>query len=135
MKKQYQVTLMCNNGKYKPVSTIVSLEETNDKKAIMREGQRKIMIQRYWTMADLKRYGYTSGKVREYDREKIERENAERYARIKEEKYASGEWQRPKGKATEQSCHGCRNRSSKALVGALYTLHKKLRSYLQIIPY
>lgn len=102
MKKQYQVTLMCNNGKYKPVSTIVSLEETSDKKAIMREGQRKIMIQRYWTMADLKKYGYTSGKVREYDREKIERENAERYARIKEEKYASGEWQRPKSKATAE---------------------------------
>lgn len=103
MKKQYQVTLMCDNGKYKAVSTIVTMEETNDKKAIMREGQKKIMIQRYWSMTDLKRYGYTKGKVREYDREKIERENAERYERIKEEKYASGEWKRPKGKATEQS--------------------------------
>jgi hypothetical protein len=57
------------------------------------------MIQKYWTMADLKKNGYTSGKVREYDREKIARENAERYERIKEEKYASGEWQRPKCKA------------------------------------
>lgn len=103
MKKQYQVTLMCDNGKYKAVSTIVTMEETNDKKAIMREGQKKIMIQRYWSMTDLKKYGYTKGKVREYDREKIERENAERYERIKEEKYASGEWKRPKGKATEQS--------------------------------
>ena len=101
MKKQYQVTLICDNGKYKPVSTIVTLEETTDKKVIMREGQRKIMIQRYWSMADLKKYGYTKGKVREYDLEKIERENAERYERIKEEKYASGEWKRPKGKATE----------------------------------
>ena len=101
MKKQYQVTLICDNGKYKPVSTIVTLEETSDKKIIMREGQRKIMVQRYWSMADLKKYGYTKGKVREYDREKIARENAERYERIKEEKYASGEWKRPKGKATE----------------------------------
>ena len=101
MKKQYQVTLICDNGKYKPVSTIVTLEETSDKKIIMREGQRKIMVQRYWSMADLKKYGYTKGKVREYDREKIARENAERYERIKEEKYASGEWKRPKSKATE----------------------------------
>lgn len=101
MKKQYQVTLMCDNCKYKPVSTIVTMEETNDKKTIMREGQRKIMIQRCWSITDLKKYGYTKGKVREYDREKIERENAERYERIKEEKYASGEWKRPKGKATK----------------------------------
>ena len=99
MKKQYQVTLLCKTGQYKPVSTIVTLEATDDKQLIMREGQRKIMIQKYWTMTDLKKYGYTSGKVREYDREKIAQENAERYARIKEEKYASGEWQRPKSKA------------------------------------
>ena len=98
MKKQYQVTLICENGKYKPVSTIVTMEETTDRKAIMREGQKKIMIKRYWSMADLTRYGYTKGKIREYDNEKIERENAARYAALKEEKYASGEWKRPKSK-------------------------------------
>ena len=98
MKKQYQVTLICENGKYKPVSTIVTMEETTDRKAIMREGQKKIMIKRYWSMADLTRYGYTKGKIREYDKEKIERENAARYEALKEEKYASGEWKRPKRK-------------------------------------
>ena len=98
MKKQYQVTLICENGKYKPVSTIVTMEETADRKAIMREGQKKIMIKRYWSMADLTRYGYTKGKIREYDKEKIERENAARYEALKEEKYASGEWKRPKSK-------------------------------------
>ena len=98
MKKQYQVTLICENGKYKPVSTIVTMEETTDRKAIMREGQKKIMIKRYWSMADLIRYGYTKGKIREYDKEKIERENAARYEALKEEKYASGEWKRPKSK-------------------------------------
>lgn len=98
MKKQYQVTLICENGKYKPVSTIVTMEETTDRKAIMREGQKKIMIKRYWSMADLTRYGYTKGKIREYDKEKIERENAARYEALKEEKYASGEWKRPKSK-------------------------------------
>lgn len=98
MKKQYQVTLICENGKYKPVSTIVTMEETTDKRAIMREGQKKIMIKRYWSMADLTRYGYTKGKIREYDKEKIEQENAARYEALKEEKYASGEWKRPKSK-------------------------------------
>ena len=98
MKKQYQVTLICESGKYKPVSTIVTMEETTDRKAIMREGQKKIMIKRYWSMADLTKYGYTKGKIREYDKEKIERENAARYEALKEEKYASGEWKRPKSK-------------------------------------
>ena len=98
MKKQYQITLICENGKYKPVSTIVTMEETTDRRAIMREGQKKIMIKRYWSMADLTRYGYTKGKIREYDKEKIERENAARYEALKEEKYASGEWKRPKSK-------------------------------------
>ena len=98
MKKQYQVTLICENGKYKPVSTIVTMEETTDRRAIMREGQKKIMIKRYWSMADLTRYGYTKGKIRKYDKEKIERENAARYEALKEEKYASGEWKRPKSK-------------------------------------
>ena len=98
MNKHYQVTLSCENGKYKPVSTIVTMEETTDRKAIMREGQKKIMIKRYWSMADLTRYGYTKGKIREYDKEKIERENAARYEALKEEKYASGEWKRPKSK-------------------------------------
>ena len=98
MKKQYQVTLICENGKYKPVSTIVTMEETTDRRTIMREGQKKIMIKRYWSMADLTRYGYTKGKIREYDKEKIEQENAARYEALKEEKYASGEWKRPKSK-------------------------------------
>ena len=98
MKKQYQVTLICENGKYKPVSTIVTMEETTDRRAIMREGQKKIMIKRYWSMADLTRYGYTKGKIREYDKEKIEQENAARYEALKEEKYASGGWKRPKSK-------------------------------------
>ena len=30
MKKQYQVTIMCRNGKYKPVSCIVSMEQMED---------------------------------------------------------------------------------------------------------
>lgn len=35
-------------------------------------------------------------KMREYDKEKIKAENEARYTKIKEQKYASGEWKRPK---------------------------------------
>ena len=96
MMKQYQVTLICENGKYRPVSTIVTMEENSDKREVIKTGQKKIMAQRYWTAADLIKCGYTKCKVREYDKEKIEREAAERYNAIKEAKYASGEWKRPK---------------------------------------
>ena len=98
---QYQVTLMCETGAYKPVSTIITVKEKVDlsniaeKKKIINLGITKICQKRYWTSRDLKKYNYTKAKVREYDKEKIAQENAERYAKIKEEKYASGEWKRP----------------------------------------
>lgn len=94
---QYQVTLLCTNGKYRPVSTLLNGEENADLKAVSTRGIRKICASRGWTSADLKRYGYLKSKIRVYDKEKIEAENKARYERIKEEKYASGEWKRPKG--------------------------------------
>lgn len=96
MNKKYQVTLFCKDGKYKPVSAIV--DGGLSFAYIQLEGIRKICMKRGWDKNDLKRYGYTLCKVRPYDKEKIEQENKERYERIKEEKYASGEWKRPKGK-------------------------------------
>lgn len=99
----YQVTLLCKTGQYKPVSAIVSSEvaiDTKDKvsrKSVVERGITKICIQRGWGNAELKKYNYTLIKIREYNKEKIEREKKERYERIKEEKYASGEWKRPKG--------------------------------------
>ena len=97
MQKIYQVTLICNNGKYKPVSALVVRKEGMDKKAIQIAGITKICQKRYWQTSDLKKFGYTICKMRLYDPEKIAKENEERYEKIKEEKYASGEWQRPKG--------------------------------------
>lgn len=97
MNKIYQVTLMCENKKYKPVSALVARKEGMDKKAIMTKGIEKICQKRLWTSKDLSRYGYTICKIRLYDKEKIEQENKERYEKIKEEKYASGKWKRPKG--------------------------------------
>lgn len=104
-KKQYQVTLVCTSGKYRPISCIVNYLQEDDsnklldpteKRAIVREGIHKICAKHYWTGSDLKKYDYLQTKVREYDKEKIEAEKLARYEKIKEEKYASGEWKRPK---------------------------------------
>lgn len=95
MKKQYQVTLISESGKYKPVSCIVYMEQAEDvdltadkamKSAIVKQGVIKIAQKRLWTGADLKKYGYTKSKCRLYDKEKIEAENAERYEKIKAER-------------------------------------------------
>lgn len=107
MIKQYQVTLHSKGGLYKPVSAIVTREQTSnrnlledatEKAKIQLEGIQKICFKRGWGKDDLKRYYYTICQMRVYDKEKIAKENAERYEKIKEEKYASGEWKRPKGK-------------------------------------
>ncbi len=95
---QFQITLTDLNGKYKPVSCIITTDLTleENKKEIINLGVVKICQKRYWTKKDLTKYGYLKAKVREYDKEKIAQENAERYQQLKEEKYAKGEWQRPK---------------------------------------
>lgn len=104
---QYQVTLICSTGKYRPVSCLITREQENsgdlsknkDTRAeLINRGIQKICAKKYWSSADLKRYYYTKVKIRLYDKEKIEAENKERYEAIKEERYASGEWKRPKNK-------------------------------------
>ena len=94
MIKEYQVTLICETGQYKPVSTIVKADDKTAevigvdafKRQIRTQGITKICQKRYWGSADLKRYHYTKVKMREYDKEKIEKENAERYEKIKRER-------------------------------------------------
>lgn len=68
MEKIYQVTLVTTTGKYKPVSALIRRKPGMDKKAIQVEGIKKICQKRYWTNADLKRYGYTLCKIRLYDK-------------------------------------------------------------------
>ena len=94
----YQVTLLCTPGAYKPVSCIVKCNAELSKKEIRTKGLIKIMSKRHWTKADLTKYGYTKIKIREYDKEKIEFEKKLHYELIKEQKYQSGEWQRPKNR-------------------------------------
>lgn len=94
MMKEYQVTLICTTGQYKPVSCIMKKDDrtlkTKGGKAfkseLIQEGIVKICQKRYWSSKELKKYNYTKVKVREYDKEKIEKENAERYERIKAER-------------------------------------------------
>lgn len=100
--KEYQVTIIDPDNKYRPVSTIVKVDDNfvltaETKKCIIDKGIKAICIKRYWDKDDLKKSGYTRVKMREYDRKKIEAENKARYEAIKEAKYASGEWKRPKG--------------------------------------
>jgi hypothetical protein len=94
MEKQYQVTLFCADGTYKPVSCIVTkntelilaVGKETYMKRIKEDGIKKICYKRGWTTNDLIRFGYTKMKIREYDKEKIEQENKERYEQIKKER-------------------------------------------------
>lgn len=78
MKKQYQVTLICATGQYRPVSTIVTIEQENDenllldpnkKQEIIQKGVIRICQQRYWTDRDRKKYAYTKVKARVYKKQ------------------------------------------------------------------
>ena len=95
---EYQVTLFCRSNKYKPVSAIINVPDGTERQAIITKGIQKICAKRLWNKTDLTRYEYTKVRVREYDKDKIAAENAARYEAIKEAKYASGEWKRPKNK-------------------------------------
>ena len=97
----YQVTLTSTTGQYKAVSAIVKAEKIatkEDKQRVINKGIVKIAQQRRWTNTDLKKFGYTKVKIREYDKAEIEKQNAERYEKLKQEKYACGEWKAPKRK-------------------------------------
>lgn len=118
MKKQYQVTLICITGQYRPISCIITREQETEenllnnpteRKAIIADGVRKICAKRYWDNTYLKQYHYSKVKVREYDKEKIEEENKLRYEQIKEQKYATGEWKKPKSEAQAFSIEKYKN--------------------------
>lgn len=99
--REYQITLFCKTGVYKPVSCIVKYEEldlTNStlKKQLIQKGIIKICQKRLWTLQDLKNYGYTKTMIRLYDKIEIEKANQERYKKIKEQHYLDGSWKRPK---------------------------------------
>ena len=73
-----QVTIFTKNGKYKPMSIVFSIKEGYDieenKQPLMQRGLREIATKRGLTVAELRAYGFTYAKVREYDKAKIEKE-------------------------------------------------------------
>lgn len=87
---QLQITLFDKNNRYKPVSTLVNVESARyyntHSTEVKTQGIIKICQKRGWTQRELKEYNYTTCKVRVYDKEKIEKENKERYEKIKEER-------------------------------------------------
>ena len=76
MIKKYQVTLFCTTGAYRPVACIVNNEQAKDvdlsndkqeRKKMQKAGVVKICQKRYWSLADLTKYGYTKYKIRAVD--------------------------------------------------------------------
>lgn len=63
-----QVTYFCTNGKYKPISTVISVPSTFDlykrKQYWYERAKRNIMAKRYWTNEDMEKYGYTEVNAR-----------------------------------------------------------------------
>lgn len=68
-----QVTLFNPQGHYKPISSLVLVENEEyfktNKKQIAQDGIIKICQKRYWTQKDLKRFGYKECKVRIYNKD------------------------------------------------------------------
>lgn len=77
MKKKYQVTMYCATGQYKPISTIVTIEQQDDSNLLLDQEQKKNIInkgvvaichKKYWTTRDVKKYSYTKVRAREYEK-------------------------------------------------------------------
>ena len=89
MSIQIQITIMSDKG-YRPLSTLIEVnnaqEYINNKVKYQQDAILKICANRHMTIGDLRKYGYAQIKAREYNKEKIAQENAERYERIKKER-------------------------------------------------
>lgn len=105
MKQDYQVTLVDNRKKYRPISAVVKIEQAEDadltldknkRKEIINKGIIKICQKRGWGKLELKTYNYLTALVRKYNGAETIAQDKERYKKIKEEKYKTGEWKRPK---------------------------------------
>ena len=94
-----QVTIFDENGKYRPMSIVFSVESReyleNHKQEILQRGLREIAIKRRLTPNELRKMGFTKGKAREYDKEKIIKEKIV-------ENYLNKRAREKKQKATEK---------------------------------
>ena len=66
-----QITLFDKEGRYKPVSTLIKVKSIKyykeHKSEVNQQAMIKICQKRGWTGKQLKEYGYTTLKVRNYD--------------------------------------------------------------------
>ena len=78
MLKSYQITMYCTTNQYKPISTIIKVEQellednllqTDRKQEIINKGIAKICQKKYWTKKDIIKYNYTKVRAREYKQE------------------------------------------------------------------
>lgn len=69
-----QFTLFDKTGKYKPVSTLISVDNAQEylynKSKYKRKAIEQICYKRGWNGNDLKQFGYTSYKTRVFDKSK-----------------------------------------------------------------
>lgn len=86
---QVQITLVSESG-YRPLSTLIEVDSweayQQNKQAYQQRAVTSILAKRHMTLRDTNKYGYTTIKARVYDKERIARENAERYEKIKKER-------------------------------------------------
>lgn len=71
---KYQVTLFCTTGQYRPVASIVKVEQntsedlsltnTEERKQIIKQGITNICIKRNWRSDKIKEYSYLKVKIR-----------------------------------------------------------------------
>ena len=74
-----QITLYSTTGKYKPISTLIEVNNMEEFKQNKNKYYKKAILNichnRYTTWDDLKKNGFTIVKYREYNKEKIELQN------------------------------------------------------------
>lgn len=78
-----QVTFFHNEGKYKPMSTILEIENmqeyNNNKAEIQKKALLTIGHYRHQTPQEIIKNGYTKVKIREYDIEKIKAQQEQQH--------------------------------------------------------
>lgn len=73
-----QITLFHNEGRYKPLSTLIEIpnftEYLNNKKEYQLKAVTNIAAKKYLTIQELKQQGFTKLKAREYTTEQLTRD-------------------------------------------------------------
>ena len=69
-----QITIFHNKQEFKPISTIIKADNLDNKRELVKRGMTKIATKKGLTPQEIYSRGYTIAKVREYDKEKIQKQ-------------------------------------------------------------